>query len=119
MPDAYEPSRGQVEVDDLAQEPVGHLKEDARTVAGVDLAAERSPVLEVAECVDARADDLVRAHTLHVHDEVDATGIVLEARVVETLGAGEISSHTSPRARTVDGREFAPGGLRWPDRQVE
>ena len=45
---------------DFAQEVVGDLNEDARAVAGVDLAAAGAAVLQVLERDDAVLDDLVR-----------------------------------------------------------
>jgi hypothetical protein len=37
-------------------------------------------VVEVAQDLEAVGDDLVRFAALHVHDEADAAGIVLEPR---------------------------------------
>ena len=42
-------------------------------------------MVEVAQGLDAGAHDVVAAVTLHVHDESDAAGVVLESRVVEAL----------------------------------
>ena len=44
----------QCEVDDLPQEAVGDLQQDAGAVAGVDLGARRAAVVEVAEGVERR-----------------------------------------------------------------
>ena len=54
MPTAYAPTGGQLEVDDGAQERVGHLREDARAVAGAGVGADRAAVLEVAQRVERR-----------------------------------------------------------------
>ena len=48
-------------------------------------------MVEVAERPDAVLHDLVAPQALHVHDEVHAAGVVLEARVVEALGRGGTS----------------------------
>ena len=78
----------QREADHLAQEAVGDLHQDAGAVAGVDLAARGSAVLEGAQRADALLDDVVAAQALHVHDEADPAGVVLLRRRVEALGAG-------------------------------
>ena len=43
-------------------------------------------MLEVDEDLQRLAHDVVRALALHVDDEADAAGVVLGARVVQTLG---------------------------------
>ena len=88
----------QREADHLAEEPVGDLDQDAGAVAGVDLAARRAPVLEVAQRADALAHDVVAAQALHVDDEVDAAGVVFERGVVEALGGRQISHEVVPGA---------------------
>jgi hypothetical protein len=61
-----------------------HLDEDARAVAGVRLAAARAAMVEVHQ-------DLQRVRhswwdfALHVDDEAQAAGVVLELRVVKPL----------------------------------
>ena len=47
----------QVEVDDLAQERVGDLEQDAGAVAGVDLGAGGAAVVEVAQRGERLVDD--------------------------------------------------------------
>jgi hypothetical protein len=57
-------------------------------VAGVDLGAAGTAMVEVPENLEAILEYLVRLAALHVHDEADAAGIVLRARVVSPgLGA--------------------------------
>src|SRR6185436_16332679 len=70
---------------DLLEEGVRQLDEDAGAVAGVDLAAACTAVIEVLEDLDALFDDGVRLLALDVHDEADATGVMLELRVIEAL----------------------------------
>ncbi len=53
---------GELEVDDLTEEPVRDLEQDARAVAGVGLGARGSAVLEVAQCGERLVDDLVAGH---------------------------------------------------------
>lgn len=69
----------------LGEELVRELNQDARAVARVRLAATRAAMVEVDENLDALLDDLVGLLALHVHDEADAAGIVLELRVVKSL----------------------------------
>ncbi|MFO1425425.1 MAG: hypothetical protein U1F11_00315 [Steroidobacteraceae bacterium] len=70
---------------DVLEEGMRHLHEHAGAVAGVDLAAAGAAVVEVLEHLDRGAQDLVRLAALDVHDEADAAGVALVARVVETL----------------------------------
>ena len=67
---------------DLPEEVVGDLDEDARAVAGVDLAAAGAAVLQVLERDDPVPDDLVRLLAIQPHDKADAAGVVLVLRVV-------------------------------------
>ena len=46
-------------------------------------------VLEVREDLERLPDDVVRARALHVDDEAEAAGVVLEGGVVEALARGE------------------------------
>ena len=82
------PRRRQRERDDLAQKRVRRLHEDARAVARVGLAAAGPAMLEIDEDLQRLAHDVVRALSLHVDDEADAAGVVLGARIVQTLGSG-------------------------------
>ena len=100
----------QREVDDVTEEAVGDLQQDARTVAGVGLGPGRATVVEVAEGSDAVLDDLVAPQALHVHDEVDAAGVVLEPRVVEALGRGRASGARLRHASSYTGEADAHRG---------
>ena len=75
----------QVEVDDLAQERVGHLHQDSRTVAGVDLRAGGAAVVEVAQCGEGLVDDGAAGYAGKGRHEGHPAGVVLEAGVVEAL----------------------------------
>ena len=46
-------------------------------------------MLQVAQAVEAHADDLVAAPAVHVHDERHAAGVVLELGAVEPDGVGD------------------------------
>ena len=74
----------------LAEEAVGHLREDARAVAGIGLAAARAAVLQVDEDLQRLLHDRVRAAALDVRDEADAARIVFMCRVIETLSRREL-----------------------------
>src|SRR5207248_1371504 len=73
---------------DELQEFVRRLHDDARAVAGVDLAAARAAVIEVEQNLDRLPDDVVGLPALRVDDEADAAGLVLELRIVQTLLRG-------------------------------
>ena len=72
----------------FAEERVGHLEEDAGTVAGVLVAAARAAVLEVPEELQTRFNDAVAFVAVDVRDEADAAGVALERGVVEAIGHG-------------------------------
>ncbi len=94
-----------------AQEGVGHLGEDAGAVARVGLGARGAAVLEVDECGDGLADDVVRGLPGQLRHEGDAAGVLLLGRVVEALGCGDGRPHgvTPVVARTGTSRGFEQG----------
>jgi len=69
----------------LGEEGVRRLQEDAGAVAGVLLGAGSAAVLEVEQHLERFHHDVVRRAALDVGDESEATGVVLECRVVESL----------------------------------
>ena len=78
----------------LAEELVRHLDEHAGPVSRVDLAPAGTPMKQVAHDFEGLADELVRSLTLDVHHKTDATRIVLESWIVQTLRAwGELPVH--------------------------
>ena len=89
MPTAYARGCGQLEVDDLAEERVRDLQQDAGAVAGVRLGAGRAAVLEVAQRGDRLGDDVVAGLAGQGGDERDTAGVVLVESVVEALGRRE------------------------------
>jgi len=58
---------------------------NARTVAGVRLAAARTAMVEVREHLQRVADDGVRFLAFDVGEEADTTRLVFELRIVESL----------------------------------
>lgn len=72
-----------------AEERVGDLNEDAGSVARIHFRTGSSTVVHIAKRAETVSHDLVAALALHMNDEVDATGVVFETGVVETLCAGE------------------------------
>ena len=68
------------------------LQQDAGAVARVDLGAAGAAVLEVVEHGEGLAQRLVRAPVREIGDGADATGIVLEVRVVEARGPRSLES---------------------------
>ena len=65
------------EVDDLAQERVGDLREDARPVTHRRVGAGGTPVLQVAQGREGVVDDVVPRAAAHGGDERDTAGVVL------------------------------------------
>ncbi|BDZ50641.1 hypothetical protein GCM10025867_28820 [Frondihabitans sucicola] len=113
---------GQLELDDLAEEGVGHLHEDARAVSGAGVGADRASVLEVAEGTERGIDDVVTGGAAESGDHGEATGVFLLVGVVETLCRGDAAeglvrwreSHVDPSSRvwTIQDCERAPGLVR-------
>ncbi len=127
QPDRVLAGRREREADDLPEEAVGDLEQDAGPVTRVGLGPGGAAVLEVAERPDGQVDDAPAGSTLDVHDERDATGVVLEPRVVEPDWARLASAH-HPHPRSLDGwvdagtalaRQCVDASGRRPDRRGE
>ena len=103
MPLPYWPGRGQRDARlaaHLLVERVRHLQQHAGAVAGVDLAAAGAAVVQVLQHLDRLLEHAVRLATLDVDDEPHAAGVVLVARVVETLPGGRArAARAGPRGR--------------------
>ena len=82
---------GQLEVDDLAEERVGHLQQDAGTVTGVRFGALGTAVLQVQQRGDGLVDDVAAAPAVHVGDHRDTTRVVLIRGVVQPCLLGRHS----------------------------
>ena len=89
MPAAYSPDRRQLEVDDRAEEGVGHLRQDAGTVTGARIRADRAAVLEVAQRRQGEIDDVVPRLAAQGRDHGEPARVLLEGRVVHPLLAGK------------------------------
>jgi hypothetical protein len=84
---------GQLEAElggDLAQERVGHLEQDPGAVTGVDLGAGGAAVVEVAQGGERLGHDVVAGLTGQGRHHGDTAGVLLVARVVETLRRREV-----------------------------
>jgi hypothetical protein len=69
----------------VLHERVGHLDQDAGTVAGIDLATASAPVIQILESLYRLSNNIVRFPTFYVCNETDAAGIMLELRIIEAL----------------------------------
>src|SRR3954471_17559829 len=67
----------QVERNDVAQERVRNLGEDAGAVPRVRLGADGAPVVEVAQSGECVLDDVVPGLAAHGRDERDSAGVAL------------------------------------------
>ena len=85
MPTAYVPGCGQLEVGDRAEEGVRDLRDDAGTVAGAGVGADRAAVLEVAQRVERGGDDVVAGGAAQGGDHGQPAGVLLVGRVVQAL----------------------------------
>jgi len=90
--DRVGPGRRQRHVEHAPQQRVGHLGQDAGAVTGRRVAARGTSVVEVAQRGEPLAEHLVAAAAVHVHDEGDTAGVVLEGGVVQALLAHASSS---------------------------
>ena len=91
MPTPYSPARRQREAQlgALAREElVRNLNQDARAVARLRIAAAGAAMRQVDQDLNALQDDVVRLLALDVGDKADAAGVVLVARVVQSLRLG-------------------------------
>ena len=70
-----------------------HLDEDARTVAGVGLAATRPAMVQVDKDLQGVAHQLVGLLAFHVDDKAQPARIVLELRIIKTLFGRRTKAH--------------------------
>ncbi len=83
----------EVEAGDGAQERIGYLRDDAGAVARSGVGADRAAVLEVAQRLESRVDDVVPRGSAQGRDHGETAGVLLGGGVVETLLAGD---HAEP-----------------------
>ena len=81
--------RREREGDDVAEEDVGHLREDPGTVAGAGVRPDRTAVLEVPERGQREVHDVVSGLAPQCRDHGEAAGVLLERGVVHALTRGE------------------------------
>jgi len=103
LADAVVAGLGQVEAELAAfflEEAMRDLHENAAAVAELGIGADGAAMVEILENAQAHRDDVVALAVLHVGDEADAAGIVLETRVVHALRFGQVG------VAGVDGGHF-------------
>ena len=64
---------------------MGNLHQDARTVAGKRVGADRAAMDQILEDLETVLDDLMARPRLQIGDEAHAAGIMLSFRIVESL----------------------------------
>ena len=74
----------------LGHKPVGHLQQNARSIAAVGFGSHGTPVGQVDQNGEPLLHDTVGRCALHVNDETNAAGIVLVLGMVKTLGLGRL-----------------------------
>ena len=108
---------GQVEVDDLTEEVVGNLDQDAGAVTAVRLGALRTAMLEVDQRGDCLVHDVAAAPAVHVDDHGNPARVMLECGVVEPDALGRHSHLTLHRKnfppRNSASAPLAPPGRLW------
>ena len=70
----------------LAQELMGDLDQEPRAVAGVVLAATGTAVIQIHQRPQSIANQLMRLSPFQIDDESHTATVVLETRIIETLG---------------------------------
>ena len=110
---------GEREVDDLAQERVGDLGQDARAVTHERVGAGGAPVLQVAQGGQGVVDDVVPGAAAHRGDERDTAGVVLVLGAVEPLvcwlcGEESGSHGAAPSLISRETHLGNRGGQHWP-----
>ena len=73
----------------LGEEAMGNLDQDAGAVARLGVGAHGTAVLEVLEDGQAVGHHAVAFGVGDIGDEADAAGIVLVARIIETMRVGK------------------------------
>ncbi len=68
-----------------------NLKQDARAVARIRVAAGRAPMFQFAQHVQALLDDGVGFMAFDMRDEADAAGVVFKLRVVQSMRGGQLA----------------------------
>ena len=81
--------------DERPEEAIRHLDHHSSAVAGVGFRIRGAPVLQAAKRAQRCLDDVVARSAVEVGDEGDAACIVLERRVVETLGQRKVRQGNS------------------------
>ncbi len=104
----------QWKIDDVPQEGVWHLQQDAGAVAGVRVTTGSTSMVEIAQHGEALFDQFMTASTTDIHDETDPAGVVLECGVVQALcdrhPAGPVRLQGfSVRRTTLSGRATVTG----------
>jgi hypothetical protein len=77
------------------EEPIGHLDQDASAVAGVFFGTRGPSMIEVVQALETVAHHLVGASAVDVDNKTNATRVVFECGVVETLGGWKIHATSS------------------------
>ncbi len=79
------PGLGQVEVDDGAEQRVGHLKQHAGATGADEFAGDGAAVVEILQGGLALGHDVVAGLTAQLGDEGHTAGVVLERGVVQAF----------------------------------
>ena len=78
----------------FAQQRVGYLQQDPRTVAHQRIGTDRTAVVEIGKNLERLRDDGMALRALDMRDHADAAGVVFVTRIVETrYGLGRRASH--------------------------
>jgi glycine oxidase len=99
-----------VHLEGLSNERVGHLKEDSRTVARVDIRAGSPTVFEILQDGERIGHRGVTRPGAQVRDHANATGVVFELGVVKVLCHGVVSRGNADPLTTITktGVSFEP-----------
>jgi hypothetical protein len=71
---------------------VWHLEQNACSVTGVLFTATCTTVVEILKDGEGLLDELVRLSPFDIHDEPDATGVMLEFGIIQALFGGKASA---------------------------
>ncbi len=101
---------GQLEIDDLPQERIGDLNQDACAVTAARLGALSTAVFKVEQRGDRLVDDVAAAPTVHVDDHGHAARIMFERGVIQPDALGRHSHlplHQTFCAAFISGSDWA------------
>jgi hypothetical protein len=84
------------------EEFVRNLHQHSGTVTGFEIAADGSPMLQIAQNFDTLFNDVMGFLTVDSDNESDAAGVVFKSGIVKTAGLGHRQSPSAGYQHSAD-----------------